>query len=54
MLLAIYHILKQKQHFVDLGNDYFNTLNAERILKRNLRSLHDLGFEVELSPLPSP
>ncbi|WP_434512658.1 transposase [Desulfitobacterium sp. AusDCA] len=51
MLLAIYHILKKKQHFVDLGNDYFNTLNAERILKRNLRSLHDLGYEVELSPL---
>jgi transposase len=51
MLLAIYHILKQKQHFADLGSDYFNTINAERILKRNLRSLHDLGYEVELSPI---
>lgn len=51
MLLAIYHILKQKQHFADLGSNYFNTINAERILKRNLRSLHDLGFEVTLSPI---
>jgi len=51
MLLAIYHILKQKQHFADLGSDYFNTINAERILKKNLRSLHDLGYEVELSPI---
>jgi len=50
MLLAIYHILKHKQHFVDFGSDYFNTINAERIINRNLKSLQNLGFEVSLSP----
>ena len=50
MLLAMYYVLKHKRYFVVLGSDYFNTINAHRILKRNLRSLHDLGYEVELSP----
>ena len=46
MLLAIYHILKTKQHFVDLGSDYFNTINAEKIFKRNVKSLENLGVDV--------
>ena len=52
MLLAIYHILKSKQHFVDLGADYFSTIQAERIVKRNINSLQALGFQVSLSALP--
>ena len=53
MILAIYHMLKNKEHFVDLGSDYFNTIHAERILNRNVKSLQKLGFEVSLSPIPS-
>ena len=49
MALAIYHILKSKEHFVDLGGDYFNTINAEKIKKRNIQSLEKLGFFVSLS-----
>ena len=30
MILAIYHILLHKQHFCDLGSDYFNTIYAEK------------------------
>ncbi len=49
MALAIYHMLLNKQHFVDLGADYFNTINAEKIKKRNIKSLENLGFSVSLS-----
>lgn len=54
MTLAIYHILKKKEHFHDLGSDFYHVLNADRILKRNLASLNALGYSVSLQPLPSP
>lgn len=49
MALAIYHILLDKEHFCDLGSDYFNTIYAEKIKKRNIQSLEKLGFSVSLS-----
>lgn len=49
MMLAIYHILKNKEHFRDLGSDYFNKINAERIKKRNINSLEKLGYTVTLA-----
>lgn len=54
MALAIYHILKGKQHFQDLGSDFYNVLNADRIMKRNIASLNSLGFSVTLGTLPTP
>jgi transposase len=50
MLLAIYHILKDKQHFKDLGSNYFTTMNSEKIKNRNIKSLESLGFHVDLMP----
>ena len=44
MALAVYHILLDKEHFCDLGSDYFNTIYAEKIKKRNIQSLEKLGF----------
>ena len=49
MAIAIYHILKDNSHFVDLGANYYNTINAERIKQRNIKSLERLGFSVSLS-----
>ena len=37
------------EHFCDLGSDYFNTIYAEKIKKRNIQSLEKLGFSVSLS-----
>jgi len=39
MALAIYHIILNKERFVDLGSDYFNTIYVEKIKKRNIQSL---------------
>lgn len=49
MALAIYHMLLKKEHFTDFGSDYFNVLYAEKIKKRNIKSLENLGFSVSLS-----
>lgn len=48
MVLAIYHILKDLQPFKDLGSNYFITLNEEKIIKRNVKSIENLGYEVIL------
>jgi len=49
MALAIYYIIKNKEHFKDLGSNYFNSLNSERIKKRNINSLEKLGYVVSLT-----
>lgn len=50
MLIAIYHMLKYKQPFQDLGVDYYLLLNADKIKTRNVNNLQKLGYEVSLSP----
>ena len=49
MALTIYHIFLDKKYFGDLGSDYFNTIYAEKIKKRNIQSLKKTGFSVSLS-----
>ena len=49
MIIAIYHILKDKSRFMDLGSDYFNVINAEKIKNQNIKSLENLGFCVQLT-----
>lgn len=49
MALAIYHILLKKEHFLDLGSEYFNIIYADKIKQRNIKSLEKLGFSVSLS-----
>lgn len=51
MLVIIYHILKNKNHFFDLGSDYFVKLDEERIKNRNINILKKMGYEVSLTPL---
>jgi len=53
MILAIYHILKNKEHFFDLGSEYFNTINAQKIINRNLKSLEKFGVDVSGLILPA-
>jgi len=53
MIVAIYHMLKNKEHFVDMGSDYFDTINAKKIYSRNLRSLERLGVDTSSLIMPS-
>ena len=46
MLIAIYHMLKEKVPYYELGADYYSVKNQEKLIKRNLRSLEKLGVDV--------
>ena len=48
MLIAIYHILKELKPFKDLGSNYFVSINEEKIIKKNIKSIENLGYEVVL------
>ncbi|HJW86106.1 MAG TPA: IS110 family transposase [Candidatus Brocadiaceae bacterium] len=51
MLKIVYHMLKHKVSYHDLGNDYFDSFNSES-LKRNLvKRLEKLGHKVILESL---
>lgn len=50
MLIAIYHILKEKVPYHDLGADYYSVINQEKIINRNIRSLEKLGGNVIIQP----
>ncbi len=50
VLVIAYHVLKTGQPYRDLGPDYFNRLDTERIQRHHINRLKALGFEVELTP----
>lgn len=45
MLVAIYHILKDRVTFKDLGADYYNQFNKEHKINVYLKRLKALGWE---------
>jgi transposase len=49
--VIIYHVLKYKKPFFDLGADYFDKLNAAHIKRHHIKRLENLGFKVNLEPL---
>lgn len=52
MLVAIFHMLKDNRPFVDLGADYYFSLDAERMKNRHVAALKRLGFDIVLQPSP--
>jgi transposase len=50
MLTAIYYILRDGLPYRDLGPDYFDRLDKNKLLKRLTRRIEDLGYEVQLHP----
>lgn len=50
MLIAIYHILKEKKTYRDLGSEHYNDLNRDKLIKRNIQSLERLGVNVAIQP----
>lgn len=54
VLVIAYHVLKTGRPYSDLGADYFERLDAERLERHHVRRLNALGFSVTLTPLPAP
>ena len=50
MLVAIYHILRDKVPFHDLGPDYFDAFHREHKIRSYLKRLQALGWDPDISP----
>lgn len=54
LLVTGYILIRSGQQFVDLGADYFDRMDQERLTKRLVRRLQKLGHQVSLQPVASP
>jgi transposase len=50
LLVIVYHVLKHNVEYKDLGPDYFDRLEPERLRRYLVKRLQKLGYEVTLSP----
>ncbi len=50
LLGVFYHLLKYEVPYQDLGGDYFNKLEPERLRRYLVKRLEGLGFQVTLEP----
>ena len=50
LLVIIYHLLKHGKEYKDLGPDYFDRLEPERLRRYLVRRLQALGYDVTLQP----
>lgn len=48
ILTAAYHMLKKNEPYRDLGPDYFDRLQKDKLLKRLVRKIEELGYAVDL------
>lgn len=51
MLVIIYHILSRKEHFHELGGDYFDCQNQQKLRQHFIRRLESLGLKVTVQEL---
>jgi transposase len=50
LLVIIYHVLRTKKPYSDLGADYFDQLEKTRLERHHIRRLEQLGYTVTLTP----
>ncbi len=50
LLIIIYHVLKTKKPYTELGEDYFEQIDSARIQRRAIQRLEQLGYDVTLTP----
>jgi transposase len=53
LLVILYHMLREHKPYTDLGADYFNRLDTERLQRRYVQRLEQLGDTVALTPAPA-
>lgn len=51
MLVIIYHVLSRKEHFHELGGDYFDRHNQQTLRHHLIRRLESLGLKVTVQEL---
>ena len=50
LLIIIYHMLRDKQPYKELGGNYFEALDTARPERHHIRRLEQLGYAVTLTP----
>jgi transposase len=53
LLVIIYHMLRYQKEYQDLGPDYFDRLEPERLRRYLVKRLQALGYDVTLAPKSS-
>ncbi len=51
LLIVIYHVLRDGNPYNELGADYFNNFDSERVQRHHVRRLEQLGYKVSLTPM---
>jgi transposase len=51
ILVIAYHMLRDGTEYVDLGADYFDRRNEQRVQRHLVKRLEHLGFKVSLEPV---
>jgi transposase len=49
LLVVIYHVLKTRSPYADLGADYFDRLDSKRLTRYHVKRLQALGYQVTLA-----
>jgi hypothetical protein len=49
ILTIVYHVMKYKIPYKELGEDFFDKLNGDRLCRHYTKRLESLGYRVELS-----
>ena len=49
ILVSIYHMIKKKESYKELGADYLENLNKKRTINRLKKRIEALGYEVAVS-----
>jgi len=50
LLVAIYHMLKDRNGYKELGANHFDNLNSKRLVPYLVKRLENIGYEVTLTP----
>jgi transposase len=50
VLVIAYHVLAEQRPYRDLGRDYFDRLDRDRLQRHHVHRLEALGYEVSLTP----
>jgi predicted SPOUT superfamily RNA methylase MTH1 len=54
ILVIVFHVLKRKENYVELGVNYFDEKNADALNRSLVRRLERLGQAVILTPVAQP
>jgi transposase len=53
ILVICYHMITNKSRYKELGADYFTNLNKEDIVRRSIKRIEALGFQVQVEAIPA-